>query len=118
MPQTIGDLLADRAMLGFVGRERELVVLEALFQEQGPVVLHVCGSPGLGKSRLVGAFAARPRRAGHVVVRLDGNAIEPTEAGFVRALGRAPAPSEVVAQCLADAGERVVLALDGYEELR
>jgi DNA-binding response OmpR family regulator len=118
MPRTIRDLLADRATLGFVGRERELAVLERLFEEQGPLVLHLRGSPGLGKSRLVGAFAARARRQGHVVVRLDGHAIEPTEAGFVRALGGAPAATEVVVQRLADAGERVVLALDGYEELR
>jgi DNA-binding response OmpR family regulator len=118
MPQTIRDLLLDRATLGFVGRERELAALESLFEEQGPLVLHVRGSPGLGKSRLLAAFAARSRQPGHVVVRLDGHAIEPTEAGFVRALAGAPAGTDVAVHRLADAGERVVLALDGYEELR
>ncbi len=118
MPQTIHDLLVDRAALGFVGRERELAALETLFEDHGPLVLHVRGSPGLGKSRLVGAFAARRRQPGHVVVRLDGHAIEPTEVGFVRALAGAPAATSVAVQRLADAGERVVLALDGYEDLR
>jgi DNA-binding response OmpR family regulator len=118
MSRTIRDLLVDRATLGFVGRERELGVLEALFEEQGPLVVHLRGSPGMGKSRLVDAFAARARRPGQVVVRIDGHAIEPTEAGFVRALGGATAATELVVQRLAEAGERVVLALDGYEDLR
>jgi hypothetical protein len=118
MARTIRDVLVDRAMLGFVGRERELAVLETLFEEHGPLVLHVRGSPGMGKSRLLGAFAARPRRPGRVVVCLDGHALEPTEAGFARALGGAPAAIDAAVQQLADAGARVVLALDGYEDLR
>jgi DNA-binding response OmpR family regulator len=118
MARTIRDVLVDRAALGFVGRERDLALLEALFEEGGPLVLHLRGGPGVGKSRLVSAFATRARQAGHVVVRLDGHAIEPTEAGFVRALGGMPDAIEVVVQHLADAGQRVVLALDGYEDLR
>jgi DNA-binding response OmpR family regulator len=118
MARTIRDLLVDRALRSFIGRERELALLETLFEEDGPLVLHLRGSPGVGKSRLVGAFATRARRPGHAVVHLDGHAIEPTEAGFVRALGGAPDATEVVVQRLAETGERVVLAIDGYEDLR
>ena len=85
---TIRDLLADRARRGFVGRERELALLNTLLGDDGPLVLHVRGAPGVGKSRLLDVFAAGARARGATVVRLDGHAIEPTEAGFRHALHR------------------------------
>jgi DNA-binding response OmpR family regulator len=105
---TIRDLLADRAARGFVGRERELRLLETLLGDAGPLVLHLRGAPGLGKSRLLDVFVARARARGVTVVRLDGHAIEPTEAGFRHALTSAPIGP----------GTRVVIAIDAYEDLR
>jgi DNA-binding response OmpR family regulator len=114
---TIRDLLADRARRGFVGRERELLLLNTLLGDDGPLVLHLRGAPGVGKSRLLDVFAAGARAREATVVRLDGHAVEPTEAGFRQALasalsGSSPDQSEV------RAGGRVVVAIDAYEELR
>jgi DNA-binding response OmpR family regulator len=114
---TIRDLLAERARRGFVGRERELALLDTLLGDDGPLVLHVRGAPGVGKSRLLDMFAAGARARGATVVRLDGHAIEPTEAGFRHALASALDGSSQD-QFLARAGGRVVLAIDAYEDLR
>jgi DNA-binding winged helix-turn-helix (wHTH) protein len=119
---TIRDLLAERARSRFVGRERDLVVLETLLGADGPVVLHMRGVPGMGKSRLLDVFAARARRRGATVVRLEAHSIEPTEGGFLIALaaalgGTSPAV-EAVAERLTRLTAPVVLAVDAYEELR
>ena len=113
---TIRDLLADRARVGFVGRERELALLTTLLGDDGPLVLHVRGAPGVGKSRLLDMFAAGARARGATVVQLDGHAIEPTEAGFRDALASALTGSPAD-QPLAHGG-RVVVAIDAYEDLR
>jgi DNA-binding response OmpR family regulator len=117
---TIRDLLADRATRGFVGRQRELALLNTLLGDDGPLVLHVRGAPGVGKSRLVDVFAAGVQARGATVVRLDGHAIEPTEAGFRHALALALGGSSAAQDqsLLGGAGGRVVLAIDAYEELR
>jgi DNA-binding response OmpR family regulator len=124
---TIRDLLADRSRHGFVGRERELALLNTLLDDAGPLVLHVRGAPGVGKSRLLDVFAAGARDLGATVVRLDGHAIEPTEAGFRHALASAlsgsPRPAQLAergsqAQFWTGTDGRVVVAIDGYEDLR
>jgi DNA-binding response OmpR family regulator len=114
---TIRDLLADRARRNFVGRERELLLLNTLLDDDGPLVLHVRGAPGVGKSRLLDMFAAGAPAHGAAVVRLDGRAIEPTEAGFRRALASTLSGSSPD-QSLGMAGGRAVLAIDAYEDLR
>jgi DNA-binding response OmpR family regulator len=110
-------VLAARARRGFVGRERELALLNTLLGDDGPLVLHVRGAPGVGKSRLLDMFAAGARARGATVVCLDGHAIEPTEAGFRHALASALSESSHD-QSPAWAGRRVVLAIDAYEDLR
>jgi hypothetical protein len=80
--------------ISIVGRERELERLH----DSGRVAF-VHGIPGIGKSALLDAFLAD--RSG--VVRLDCRAVEPTERGFLAALG--PSMPEV-------------LALDHYEVFR
>jgi DNA-binding response OmpR family regulator len=118
LPQpTIRDLLADRARRGFVGRERELALLNRLLVDDDPLVLHVRGAPGVGKSRLLDVFAAGAPARGASVVRLDGHAIEPTEAGFRRALASTQGGVSQD-QSLTGAGGRVVLAIDAYEDVR
>jgi hypothetical protein len=77
-----------------VGREREL---ERLHERARVAFVH--GIPGIGKSALLDAFLADLPG----VVRLDCRSIEPTERGFVEALG----PSMPA-----------LLALDHYEVFR
>ncbi len=123
MPGQVRELLAQRATERVIGRDEEIDALMEAVREAGaaPVVLHVHGIAGIGKSSLLGAFAERARAAGVTVVRLDCPAIEPTERGFLRALAAAiggdATGADEAARRLGTLGERVVLALDTYEVL-
>lgn len=112
------DRLAERATQDFVGRTAEL----ALLLDTGCPVVHVHGIGGIGKSRLLDAFAAAARARDTVVVRLDCRVIEPTERGFLDALGaaigREVASADQVAERLGALGGRVALTLDHYEVFR
>lgn len=86
---TLAELLQSDPCAGFAGRERELALLDSLLADGGPVVAHVSGDGGLGKTRLLSVFAHRARAAGATVLRLDCRELEPTEAGLLSALARA-----------------------------
>jgi DNA-binding response OmpR family regulator len=118
----IGNLLADRATENLVGRREELAILLRALEEDGPLVIHIHGIGGVGKTSLLEAFAPRARARGAAVAHLDCRAIEPTEHAFVRELGAAiggdPATPEEAAERLGSLGSRVVLILDTYEVFR
>lgn len=122
MPGRLGDLLIRRASEGFVGRESEVAALLQCLDEDGPLVVAVHGIGGIGKSRLLEAFAAEGRTRDATVIRLDCRSIEPTETGFLRALGVATGAVVTTADegagRLGTLGCRVVLTLDTYELLR
>src|SRR5262245_43213406 len=96
--------------------------MSSLFDDGGPVVVHVNGVAGIGKSTLLDAFAARAREDGAAVVRIDCRAVEPTPRGFLAeisdALGEPVERVEDLAEILASLGERVVVTLDTYEVFR
>src|SRR5579872_2145190 len=109
-----------RAEHPFVGRDEELEFLERLTSGSLPSVTFVHGIGGVGKTRLLDAFAERCRVAGSVVVRLDGRDVEPTEAGFFRELGRA-AGGEITS--CDEAGARLgtlgaLVIVDDFDALR
>ena len=54
--RTLGDILSGRALADFAGRERELGALLDLLEKDGPLVAHVHGVTGIGKSSLLAAF--------------------------------------------------------------
>jgi hypothetical protein len=128
---TLRTLLGARAA-AVVGRQSERAVLLELAERNRPLVVAVHGIAGIGKSALLAAFADDARAHGAAVVSLDCGGIEPTERGFFAALDRAigtrsaePAsgtrPMSTVAEAaaaLSSCGERVVLILDTYEQLR
>ena len=122
MGLSIHDLLSRRTDAGFFGRADELAALGRLLEDSGPIVLHLHGIGGIGKTRLLETFAAQAQAGDAVVVRLDCRTIEPTERSFLTelcALLGAPAPTlTAVAQRLGALGHRVVLALDTYEVFR
>lgn len=96
----------------FVGREAELAILRRLLTDDGPVVVFVHGIAGVGKSALLHEFAKEAS-----VVALDGETIEPTPTGFLRALSDALGEDlATVEQAAERLGPRVV-ALDAYERL-
>jgi hypothetical protein len=119
--RTIRELVGERSAQ-IVGRTPEKAALLGTLEEGGRLVVFVHGIAGVGKSTLLEAFAGQARDAGATVVQLDGRSIEPTEPGFLDALGGAvggsPASAEEAAERLAGLGERVVLIIDTYEVLR
>ncbi len=96
--------------------------MSALFDDGGPVVMHVHGIAGIGKSTLLDGFAARARELGASVVRIDCRAVEPTARGFLAelsdALGEPVAHVDDLTEVLSSLGERVVITLDTYEVFR
>ena len=71
---------------GLLGRASEQAQLLRLLEEDGPAVLFLHGLGGIGKTSLLSLVSAEARRQGAVVVRLDGNLLEPSPAGFMSAL--------------------------------
>ncbi len=64
MAVTIRDRLARSAITAIVGREAELSVLMAMLEAGKPLVTHLHGLSGIGKSALVDLFAAAARTRG------------------------------------------------------
>ena len=83
MAVSIGDRLAHQAAAELVGRAKELALLAQVLEPTGPLVYHVHGIGGIGKTSLLALFAAQARAQECRVICLDCRSIEPTEAGFL-----------------------------------
>src|SRR3954469_16938289 len=120
--QKLGDILSEHARADFSGREQEVDALFELFERGGPLVIHVHGVAGIGKSSLLEAFGARARSRGARVVRIDCRPVAPTAQAFLaelsEALGEPLATVDDATQRLSLFGEGVVIALDTYEAYR
>ena len=79
----------DRHDETFVGRAEELSFLTKLTSGRLPSVTFISGIGGMGKSRLLEAFASQRRARGATAVLIDCSFVEPTERGFIQELGRA-----------------------------
>jgi len=121
-PPRVEELVAEQASRTFAGRKQELSLLLETLGDSGPTVVYLYGIAGIGKSRLLAAFAERARVQNVTISILDCRAVEPTEYGFLRALGtrfgRSFNSAEDAARSLGSIGSRVVLALDQYEVLK
>ncbi|MGD8537910.1 MAG: protein kinase [Candidatus Aminicenantes bacterium] len=122
MPRRMKDILAQRALANFVGRTEEMKSLLKCLEDECPLVVHVHGIGGVGKSALVQAFSVRAKGQGATVVILDSPLIEPTERGFLQELGHAiglenPTFEEVIGQ-IEILGPRVFLVIETYELFR
>jgi len=121
MPQ-LRELLDRRLAVDFVGRHDELAFLLQTLDQDGPLVVYLHGIAGSGKSTLLDAFTRRARAAGATVVRLDCQAVEPTQPGLLSELalatGGSPGSPQDVAARLGQVGSRVIVALDTYEVFR
>jgi hypothetical protein len=116
------DLLSRQTEKTFVGRHKELAALAKSLEESLPPVTFVHGIGGVGKSRLLEAFAGQARARSAFVVRLDCRHFEPTAVGFLRELGSAiggdATSVQEADQRLNQISQRVILILDNYEVLR
>ena len=112
----VRDLLTRRAAHGIVGRMREVSHLSDLFTKKAPLVVHLHGITGIGKSTLLDAFAASASKRKIKVIRFDCRLIEPTERGFLHelgtSLGTATHSLKKLSGQLGKLNPRVVVALD------
>ncbi len=122
MPRRMKDLLTQRALENLVGRTREMASLLQCLEDECPLVVHIHGIGGVGKSALMQAFSTQAQEQGATVVILDSPLIEPTERGFLQELGNAielDTPTmEGVVNKLETLGSRVFLVLETYELFR
>ena len=118
MPQTLGALLAQQAG-AITGRDRELAQLRRLLEPHGPVVAHVHGLAGVGKTTLLHAFAADARAAGFATVEIDGHVDYPTQGTVLAAIAgvRGDEPP-TLDDAVAALSEPAVLLIDTFELLQ
>jgi Transcriptional regulatory protein, C terminal/AAA ATPase domain len=110
MALRIADLSRRRAAGRLVGRDDQLGTLKELLDPDPPALIaFLHGIAGIGKTALLSAFALEAEERGARVVELDCRTIEPTERGFLRALGDSLDRDE---------DEPVVVTLDNYEVFR
>ena len=112
-----------RAVEALAGRRIDLERLEAFASGDEPLVMHIQGIPGIGKTHLLNALTASIGGKGVFVVRVDARWCEPSLAALCRAISREIGASEsedfaVVASSLSDRAKRTLLVLDTYESFR
>ena len=113
----LGDRLQRRVVEALAGRSAELERLEVFALGDEPLVMHIQGIPGIGKTHLLNALAASIGGKGIFVVRLNARWCEPSPAGFCRAICKEIGVSEsedpaVAATNLSDESKRTLLMLD------
>jgi replication-associated recombination protein RarA len=112
-----------RAVEALAGRRTELERLEVFALGDEPLVVHIHGIPGVGKTHLLDALAPSLDAKGVVVVRIDARWFEPSPAAFCRAISKEIGVPEsedaaVVAGSLENEGRRTLLVIDSYESFR
>src|SRR5215468_7605895 len=104
---SLADRLERRAVETLAGRHAELERLESFALGPEPLVMHIQGIPGIGKTHLLNGLAASIGGRGVFVVRVDARWCEPSPAALCRAILREIGASEsedpaVVAAGLSD----------------
>src|SRR5215470_12330611 len=119
----MADRFERRMVEALVGRCAEFERLEAFAIGNEPLVMHIQGLPGIGKTHVLNALAANIVSKGVLVVRIDARWCEPSSAAFCRAICKEIGATEsddsaAVANSLSNRAKRVLLVLDSYESFR
>lgn len=114
----LADRLERSVVASAVGRSRELARLDALWNDSEPVVLFVHGLPGIGKTTLLKSWAARSRATGGTIAFVDGREVDPTPAGFSRAIAESLGLKEGDAQARLCGDAKVAVVVDHFAALR
>jgi AAA ATPase-like protein len=118
MRGTIRDRLSINAQAHLIGRADELGELRQALAEGVPIVVHLHGLPGIGKSAVAAAFVEEVRSSGATALTVECGAVEPTERGLLDELSRILGCSgrrEDVAAALAGRPPPALLVFDTYE---
>jgi hypothetical protein len=100
-----------------VGRKPELALLRRLVADQNANVGFLHGIAGIGKSTLLAAFLNDTSATDGTVIHVDCRVVEPTEGGFLSAVGGYESVESFMAR-LQGLRPPVVVALDHYELFR
>jgi Transcriptional regulatory protein, C terminal/AAA ATPase domain len=110
MVMSIAEVSRRRAAGRIVGRDVQLDALKGLLEPDPPALIaFLHGIGGIGKTALLSAFQLEAKAQGARVVELDCRTIEPTERGFLQALGDSLERSN---------DELTLVTLDNYEVFR
>jgi len=101
----------------FFGRRSEIALLSNLIDAPGTYVAVVHGIAGMGKSALLRALAAQVDNSGRNAIVLDCRVMEPTERGFLSAVGDFAGLPDF-ARHLRKLPHHPILLCDQYEHFR
>jgi hypothetical protein len=118
----LADRLERRAVEALAGRRAELERLQTFVSGDEPLVLHLHGIPGIGKTHLLNALAATLDKK-ICLIRIDARWCEPSPSGLCQAISKEIGLPEsenpdVIAASLSNKAPRTLLIIDSYESFR
>lgn len=115
---TLGEVLASRRRGRFVGRAAEIELFRLALDSPEPPfsILYVHGPGGVGKTRLLDAFAEQAAHVGATVIRIDGRDLPPSRQAVLDSLSGIVDGSGAGTEPVWPA-KRSVIMFDTYERL-